>query len=141
VASCGRVFINVFRLAATMEVVIEVRRHVERHWRVWPDRVVSITVIEPSAGSPPPADVRAQTSALTREYKSTAAIVIEGNGFRAAAMRTVISGMYLFSRQTYPYKILGTVAEGARWIESAAGEGLRATVIERAVETAREAIH
>jgi hypothetical protein len=44
------------------------------------------------------------------------ALVREGEGFRAAAVRAMMAGMMSFG-QVAPYKIVATVKEGCNWLE------------------------
>src|SRR5262245_35280615 len=59
--------------------------------------------------------------ALARGVKEAAACtrfvvaVIEGEGFRTTAMRTVVVGLSLVVKQRFPSKIAATVMEGATW--------------------------
>jgi hypothetical protein len=146
VAVCGNVFVNVMREAQTLERLRELRRHIERHVARWGDRTLSISVLEPGATAETPKDVRDETAAITREYPSiAAAIVIEGKGFRAAAIRAVLAAIYLVSRSPYPHRIVDSVLFGARWlVEQAEQQGLRevsAADIDLAVAKARAALH
>jgi hypothetical protein len=146
VAVCGNVFVNVMREAQTLERLRELRRHIERHVARWGDRTLSISVLEPGATAETPKDVRDETAAITREYPSIAAvIVIEGKGFRAAAIRAVLAAIYLVSRSPYPHRIVDSVFFGARWlVEQGERHNLHeanALDIEIAVEKARAALH
>lgn len=44
------------------------------------------------------------------------AIAVEGTGFGAAAVRAIVSGMYIVTRPTYPVKIFASVAESSDWL-------------------------
>jgi hypothetical protein len=44
--------------------------------------------------------------------------VVEGTGFRGAAMRAVLSVMQLAARTRYPMEIFSGVEEGAHWLSS-----------------------
>ena len=45
-----------------------------------------------------------------------AAQVVEGTGFRGAAMRAVLSVLQLAARTRYPMEIFSGVEEGAHWL-------------------------
>ncbi len=146
VAVCGNVFVNVMREAQTLARLRELRRHIERHVQRWGADTLSISVLEPGATAETPKDVRDETAAITRDYPSiAAAIVIEGSGFRAAAIRAVLATIYLVSRSPYPHRIVDSVFAGARWlVEQATRRELAhvtAADIEAAVATARAALH
>src|SRR5690242_3540322 len=108
-------------------------------------KAVSISVIEPTAAAAPAsAEVRNALETFAREgYVNAAAIVIEGTGFRAAAARTIVAGMYIVARRAYPHKIVATPAGGAAWlVEALAALGIAQAAAELvdAVEKARAAI-
>jgi len=66
----------------------------------------------------PPSD-EARTYIRTELANSSmvaAAQVVEGTGFRGAAMRAVLSVLQLASRTRYPMEIFSGVDEGARWL-------------------------
>jgi hypothetical protein len=44
------------------------------------------------------------------------AYVVEGEGFKAAAVRSALSAMSLASRFTYPQRVTATVGEAAPWL-------------------------
>jgi len=89
--------------------------------------------------------VRDEGAALTAEFKSlAAATVIEGSGFRAAATRTAIAGMYFIAKPPFPHKVFGDLSTGAGWViamgASAAPNGVTVGDIVRAVEIVRGAL-
>ena len=144
VATCGNLFICVFRDPSTLERLTHIRRAIERHAAHFGADTISISVLEPSAASSVPKEVRDETAALTRDFQSiAAAIVIEGAGFRAATLRTILAGIYLLAKSPYPHKILDSVQNATRWLrEQAEHSPNRLTITEmvNAVEQARHAI-
>jgi hypothetical protein len=117
IGSIGNVFINIIRQPSTVPMVQEIRRQVERHFRRWNNQCVSIAVLEPTAAQSVPREVRDATAALTQAFPSlAAATVIEGTGFRAAATRTAVAGLFLLSRPPFPHRVFGTLDEGTSWI-------------------------
>ena len=76
-------------------------------------------VIGPSAPMPE-ADVRAELARHMRDHSQhvvASANVFEGDGFRAAAVRNVVTGIGLIARQPFPHRVFKTTADSARWIE------------------------
>ena len=145
IGSVGHVFINVVRKPATVEMIRETRRQVQRHFRRCNNVSVAVTVLEPGAAQSVPPDVRDEGAALTAEFKSlAAATVIEGSGFRAAATRTAIAGMYFIAKPPFPHKVFGDLSTGAGWViamgASAAPNGVTVGDIVRAVEIVRGAL-
>jgi hypothetical protein len=117
-AICGNVFVNVLRLVPTVQSIDELRR-VSRQMqdKHGEERFGSLSVLEPMAVASVSEDVRKASQAYAHEFNPLgSAIVIEGKGFRGAALRTIVAGIYLFVRKSYPHKICGTPLEGATWL-------------------------
>jgi hypothetical protein len=89
-------------------------------------------------------EVRDKSAELARAHPILgAAIVIEGSGFRPAATRTLVAGMYLVTKKAYPHKIVSTPAEGAEWLVpllASAGVQHTANEIVLAAEKTRAAL-
>jgi hypothetical protein len=67
--------------------------------------------------SPPTEEARAYIKQeLSRSSMLAAAQVVEGTGFRGAAMRSVLTMLQLASRAPYPMKVFDDVEPGARWL-------------------------
>ncbi|HEX6836806.1 MAG TPA: hypothetical protein VF334_09555 [Polyangia bacterium] len=145
IGSVGPVFINVVRKPATLEMLKETRRQVQRHFRRCNNVSLALSVLEPGAAQAVPREVRDEGAALTAEFKSlAAATVIEGTGFRAAATRTAIAGMYFISKPPYPHKVFSDLSEGAGWVIATGSRttpiGATSEEIVRAVELVRRAL-
>jgi hypothetical protein len=66
---------------------------------------------------PPSEEARAYIRAeLANSSMVAAAQVVEGTGFRGAAMRAVLSVLQLAARTRYPMEIFSGVEEGAHWM-------------------------
>lgn len=143
IGNLNGVYINVVRKPSNLDDLSHIRRTLEVHFKKY-QKVMSMAVIEPHAAQSPGKEVREETSALTRDFKSlAAAIVIEGDGFRAAASRTLIATIYLVSRPGYPHKICATVDDGANWLHSLIKPnpfGVGPAEVSRSVEQVRAAI-
>jgi len=76
----------------------------------------SLVVI--NSDCPPPSDEarRYIKAELARSSMVAAAQVVEGTGFRGAAMRAVLSMLQLASRASYPMSVFSGVPEGAAWL-------------------------
>jgi hypothetical protein len=143
-ASCGAVYITVLRKPLGVEGVARMARESKRMFERYGGKCVSLAVIEPSAAAAATAEVREKTAELARAHPIlAAAIVIEGTGFRPAATRTLVAGMYLVTKKEYPHKIVSTAAEGATWLVPLLAQvGVTHSVhdLVAAVESARAAI-
>jgi len=116
-ASCGAVYISLLHKPLTVDGVARMARQSKRMFELYRGKCVSLSVIEPSAADAASKEVREKTAELARAHPILgAAIVIEGSGFRPAATRTLVAGMYLVTKKEYPHKIVSTAAEGAAWL-------------------------
>jgi hypothetical protein len=88
---------------------------------LYPGEASIICVIEP-ASEPPNQELRQKASKLLTELGPKircVAFVVEGNGFRAAMIRGVLSSVELLKRdKSYPTRYFGHVAHAATWIET-----------------------
>jgi serine/threonine-protein kinase len=118
-ATCGMSSIHVLRHPLTLPGVANLTRELRRLYGNDTNRYVALSVIEPLAAHPVSAEVRDASSRLAKDFPiSGAAIVVEGSGFRTAAIRSLIAGAYLVQRPGYPHKVFDAVEEGARWLSS-----------------------
>lgn len=143
-ASCGAVYISVLRQPLTLDGLMRLTKQSKRMFELHHGQCASLAIIEPSAAAAASAEVREKSAELARAHPILgAAIVIEGSGFRPAATRTLIAGMYLVTKKEYPHKIVSTAAEGAEWLVpvlAKAGIPQSATDLIAAVEVARASI-
>jgi hypothetical protein len=143
-ASCGNVFVTVLREPMTIEAVEPLKRESSKMSQRCGGKCVSLAIIEPTAATAASTEVREATAAFARDSNIlAAAIVIEGSGFRPAATRTLVAGMYLVTKKSYPHKIVATPEEGAVWlVEQLAASGVNASAsdIVAAAVTTRAAI-
>jgi hypothetical protein len=100
-------------------------------------------VIEPTA-VPPDAAARAEFPKmldLADQFVKHFSIVHEGTGFKAAAVRTITSGVYLLSRRKFPHEVFSSLDVAAQWhATTQATMGLRrdALAIAKVVRTMRD---
>lgn len=67
----------------------------------------------------PPGPVRERIAEFMKAaggHVRASALVQEGTGFRAAAVRSVATGITLLARQPFPHHVFATVAEASRWL-------------------------
>jgi hypothetical protein len=114
---CDNVFVNVLSASPTLTGINDMRRVSKRLWERWQGQFGTLSVLEPMAVANVSDEVRKASDAYTREFVLLgSAIVIEGRGFKGAALRTIIAGMYLIARNAYPHKICSSPGEGASWL-------------------------
>ncbi len=116
-ASCGAVYISILRQPLTLDGLERMTRQSKRMSELHRGKSASLAIIEPGAATAASAEVREKSAELARAHRILgAAIAIEGSGFRPAATRTLVAGMYLVTKKDYPHKIVSTPAEGAEWL-------------------------
>jgi hypothetical protein len=101
--------------------------------------VLLLAVVGPDC-PPPESAVReilaAELRRLSKQIVASANLV-EGQGFRAAALRSVLTGMALLVRPPYPQKICATMTEASEFLVGYSGGQLTTSVIARSVDELR----
>jgi len=142
----GNVFISLTRRRQDVRRLRQVRVGLDAHFKRWPGGVGTLSVLEANSYSGMvTAEEREEIQRMAKDYSARGvALVIEGSGFRPAAMRTLLAGVYLVTRVTYPRKIFSSVGEAASWISSSASAGVPGAIdtaaLVAAVEKVRAAI-
>ncbi len=104
------------------------------------EKIVLIMAVVGANTPPPDAEVRnlvGQAMTAVGDKMRAAVQVVEGQGFRAAAIRGVLIGMGLLIRAKHPEKVCQTVAEAAQFLAQHSEGRLQPTDIVRAVTELR----
>lgn len=113
------------------------RASIERVVRAHPGQAAVLCIIEP--GSPPPSqELREAASAMLTQLAPKlrcVAYVIEGSGFRAAAVRGVLCGIELIRRNSYTARYFASVEQATTWLD---GEGRKGKPLREAANRLRE---
>jgi hypothetical protein len=82
------------------------------------DPIAFLTVVEANADLPEPAarDELASMFKKLAESVACSALVFEGQGFKAAAVRGVTTGINMLARQPFPHKVFANVDEAGGWL-------------------------
>ena len=112
----------------------------------YPTGIGMIVIVEKDAVLPGP-DERAELSALLKHSGHVAvasALVFEGEGLRATAVRSLVTGLSMLARQPYPHRVFSDVEAAARWIApvlgAATGSPTTSTTLAGAVDTFRKEV-
>src|SRR5439155_25042096 len=101
----GNVFIGVLRSRYLMQTHVEMVKNTRQMLTQY-DGIALLTVIRPTA-TPPDDNVRAASAEfmkLLKEKLFCVAGVVEGTGMKAAAMRSIMTGLTFFARSSQPTK-------------------------------------
>ncbi|WP_437521435.1 serine/threonine-protein kinase [Sorangium sp. So ce726] len=106
-ASWRQIFCIIWRQETTDDGVRRIGDSCTEFAKQHPRGIGLLTIIE-SRASLPPGHVRDALSAFLADasaFTRCSAVVVEGTGFRAAAVRSVVTGLSLVARQRYPHKV------------------------------------
>ena len=82
------------------------------------DGFPTLTWVLPEAGYSMDADARAAATQVTQEFNpaiTAMATLIEGQGFQAAAVRAIVSGMDFVARAKAPKKVFAELSPSVSW--------------------------
>lgn len=99
---------------------------------------LSCLVVIPHDAAVPPAEVRAHLGQMLDRLPMRAlAYVVEGEGFKAAAVRAVLLGLGVFQKKTYRTKVFTEKRSALKWLYEGLRRDLAAAIV--AIDAARSA--
>jgi hypothetical protein len=102
-----QVFAVLWRRETTVEGARDLARSCSAFAATQPRGIGLLTIVE--SGAPLPASAArneiAEFLASGSRFIKCSAVVFEGSGFRAAAVRSVVTGLTLMAKQAYPHKV------------------------------------
>jgi hypothetical protein len=116
--SWGQLFVVVWKVNTTMEGVTALRQGVTQLGKKNPQGIGLLTVVEANAPMPS-SEARDAIATFLREagsFINASAVIFEGEGFRAAAVRSVVTGLTMLAKQPYPHKVFAGITEAAAWL-------------------------
>lgn len=128
-AGWQQVFCVIWRAETTLEGVAQLQASCTAFAAKRPAGIGLLTIIE-SAASLPPSASRKAIAAFFEEASSfikCSAVVFEGAGFRAAAVRSVVTGLTLMARQKFPHRVCD-MAEAVQMFSSILPDATRQPV-------------
>jgi hypothetical protein len=100
-------------------------------------RPVGLIQVVPASAITPDGPARAALAGMLRQLDgvvSSSAIVHEAEGFRAAMIRSIVTGLATISKPNFPHRVFGKVGEAAVWMSqsdrSASAERIARTVFQ-----------
>lgn len=139
VATWRKVGITVYMHETTVEGVQITGRAMLDHAEAHRGEAFWLIIVEEQAPMPDAqarqdlADVLKRGTGLVK----MSAVVYEGLGFRAAAVRSIVTGLLLFSKPSYPHKIFPSVAHAAGWFAAGSEGEIEAKLLLSVVDTIR----
>jgi hypothetical protein len=140
-AAWERVLLAVFIGKTTVQAVRRSAQVVTELYAAQQRPVLVLTVVEEHAIMPS-LDVRMELVACLKRFNGLverSAVVFEGEGFRAATVRSIVAGVSLFSRPDYPHRVFASVGAAARFLGNGNQESLAPHRVIRMVQEARRA--
>jgi hypothetical protein len=125
VGTYGPVFLVIWRIDTT-EVGMRRVASLFRSARL-PERVGMLTVVDENATMPSSEARELGAAFLSKNSKRivASAIAHEGSGFKAAAVRAVVTGLTMLARQPFPHKVFPDTDRAASWLCEAKVTGFR----------------
>jgi len=107
-ASWQQIFAVIWRRETTIEGAEHLRTACAEFARTQPRGIGLLTIVESGAPLPPAPARKAIADFLAggSEFIKCSAVIFEGSGFRAAAVRSVVTGLTLMARQAYPHRVV-----------------------------------
>ena len=141
VATWQSVLILVWRDQTTLVGIKSAERFYDSLAATNPGGVFLLNIVEPGAPVPK-AEVRAAMAAFLAKRANRmilSAVVHEGSGFHAAAVRSVVTGLALLTKLPYRHKVFATVEAAASWFaaNSPVARGWGAVALSTAVAEVR----
>lgn len=142
-ASWQQIFAVVWRHETTMEGVRALHHECGTFATKHPPGIGLLTIV--SAGAPMPASpVRQAVADFLAQggaYIKCSAVVMEGTGFRAAAVRSVVTGLTMLAKQAYPHRVC-SVSDAASMLShaltAASGRAVDAAALHVAIDDLRK---
>jgi hypothetical protein len=142
VAIIGPVIVTVVHNDPHPDILKHQQGWLERLKEVAPDGSGFIVVLQSNV-PPPPEPLRAVIRRTFDEYGKVVragAMVVEGTGFAAAALRGVLAMIHMAARHRYPFKVFGNIGEASAWIAAQIGRGgVAPRDLAAAIETLKKA--
>jgi hypothetical protein len=142
-ASWQQIFAVVWRQDTTLEGVQALHRECRKFATKHARGIGLLTIVSAKAPMPPSpvrqavADFLAQGST----YIKCSAVLMEGTGFRAAAVRSVVTGLTMLARQAYPHRVCSlpdAVTLLAHTLPVASNPAVNPTALRAAIDELRQ---
>lgn len=126
--SFGQAFVVIFHHHTTVAATATLRDSFASFAGQHRDGVALLTIVEPNAPMPSSEarEALANFMADNGDRILVSAVAYEGAGFRAAAVRSVVTGLTMLARQPFPHKVFATLEAASAWLVTKLRGGLGA---------------
>lgn len=120
VLASGSLIAVVWIKVTTLGGIAALSAALEQQAASFPGGLYQLTIVEEGASLPAAAERAELTKFLAgaAHHIRRSAVVHEGVGFRAAAVRGVVTGLALLAQLPYPYQVFATLEQAALWLAS-----------------------
>lgn len=111
-------YVVIWRHETRADAVVAVRAQLTEFAQSHTGGMGLLTIVEKDAPIPS-GDTRRALARVLGDFSSdikASAVVFEGDGFSAAAVRSMVAGLTLVARQAYPHKVFANVSEACAWL-------------------------
>lgn len=117
IATYGPVLLQLWENATPLAGAQAARRHAKVLAGAGFERTGSMVIV-PIRSAMPETAARTELTEIPRELTNGAGVVLvqEGSGFRASAIRAVLSTMMVLSKKSMPHDVVSNVPAGCSWL-------------------------
>lgn len=142
-ASWQQIFVVVWRHDTTLQGVEALHRECRQFAAEHARGIGLLTIVSEKAPMPASAARHAVADFLAQgsTYIKCSAVLMEGTGFRAAAVRSVVTGLTMLAKQAYPHRVCSlpdAVTLLSRTLPAASGRAVNPTALHAAIDELRE---
>jgi hypothetical protein len=129
----------IFRHETTLPGVAGLQSAYDQQKELCPEGVYLVTIVEQGAPMPSASvrDALAKFLASGAGHTRMSAVVHEGGGFSAAAVRGVVTGLALLARLPYPHRVFATMDDAADWFAGGPANDINSARMLKIVADAR----
>jgi hypothetical protein len=112
------VFVVIFHHETTVSAAVTLRKEYTAFAAQHPAGTGLLTIVEPDAPMPS-SDAREALADFMNDNRQSilvSGVAYEGSGFRAAAVRSVVTGLTMLARQPFPHKVFPTLEDASQWM-------------------------
>jgi hypothetical protein len=144
-ASWQQIFAVVWRRETTLQGARALLRECNQFATRHPQGIGLLTIVSEKAPMPASPVRKEVADFLTQgsAYIKCSVVLMEGTGFRAAAVRSVVTGLTLLAKQTYPHRVCSlpdAVMLLSRTLPTASGVAVNPKALRAAIDELRERV-